>query len=56
MMDRIRFASISLGKRSDHLNAPLLNTLKKHAQLVRVWGRSEAKAHVRDEKISYSLV
>lgn len=50
MMDRIHFAIIGTGKRSDYIYAPLLNTLKEHVELVGVWGRSEAKAHALGEK------
>ena len=50
MNDRIRFAIIGTGKRSDTLYAPLLNTLKEHVELVGVWGRSEEKARDLGEK------
>lgn len=50
MNDRIRFAIIGTGKRSDTLYAPLLNTLKPHVELVGVWGRSEEKARDLGEK------
>jgi predicted dehydrogenase len=50
MNDRIRFAIIGTGKRSDYLYAPLLNILKKDVELVGIWGRSEAKARELGEK------
>jgi len=50
MNDRIRFAIIGTGKRSDSLYAPLLNILKEHVELVGVWGRSEEKARELGEK------
>ena len=50
MNDRIRFAIIGTGKRSDYLYAPLLNTLKEDVQFVGVWGRSEDKARELGEK------
>lgn len=50
MKDRIRFAIIGTGKRSDTLYAPLLNTLKEDVELVGVWGRSGDKARALGEK------
>src|SRR6266498_761229 len=50
MNDRIRFAIIGTGKRSDTLYAPLLNILKDDVKLVGVWGRSEDKARELGEK------
>jgi predicted dehydrogenase len=50
MNERIRFAIIGTGKRSDYLYAPLLNTLKEDVEFVGVWGRSEAKARGLGEK------
>src|SRR6266542_5513560 len=50
MNDRIRFAIIGTGKRSDYLYAPLLNTLKEDVEFVGVWGRSEDKACELGEK------
>src|SRR6266508_1774256 len=50
MHDRIRFAIIGTGKRSDTVYAPLLNTLKDDVELVGVWGRSEDKARELGEK------
>ena len=50
MNDRIRFAIIGTGKRSDYLYAPLLNTLKEDVEFVGVWGRSEDKARELGEK------
>lgn len=50
MNDRIRFAVIGTGKRSDTVYAPLLNTLKEHVELVGVWDRSEDKARAFGEK------
>lgn len=50
MNDRIRFAIIGTGKRSDTLYAPLLNTLREDVEFVGVWGRSEAKARGLGEK------
>ncbi len=50
MNDRIRFAIIGAGKRSDYLYAPLLNTLKEDVEFVGVWGRSEDKACELGEK------
>jgi len=49
-MNRIRFAIIGTGKRSDTLYAPLLNTLKEDVEFVGVWGRSEDKARELGEK------
>ena len=50
MNDRIRFAIVGTGKRSDYLYAPLLNTLKADVDFVGVWGRSEDKARELGEK------
>ena len=50
MNNRIRFAIIGTGKRSDDVYAPLLNILKEHVELVGVWGRSEEKARDLGEK------
>src|SRR5215216_4344698 len=50
MNDRIRFAIIGTGKRSDSLYAPLLNTLKEDVEFIGVWGRSEDKARTLGEK------
>ena len=50
MNDRIRFAIVGTGKRSDYLYAPLLNTLKEDVEFVGVWGRSESKARELGEK------
>jgi predicted dehydrogenase len=50
MNDRIRFAIVGTGKRSDYLYAPLLNTLKEEVEFVGVWGRSEEKARDLGEK------
>ena len=50
MNDRIRFAVIGTGKRSDTVYAPLLKTLKEHVELVGVWDRSEDKARAFGEK------
>jgi len=50
MNDRIRFAIIGTGKRSDYLYAPLLNTLKEDVEFVGVWGRSEDKARELGDK------
>jgi len=50
MKDRIRFAIIGTGKRSDYLYAPLLHTLKEDVEFVGVWGRSENKARELGEK------
>lgn len=50
MNDRIRFAIVGTGKRSDYLYAPLLNILKEEVEFVGVWGRSEEKAHELGEK------
>ena len=50
MSERIRFAIVGTGKRSDTLYAPLLNTLKEDVELVGVWGRSEDKARELGEK------
>ncbi len=50
MNDRIRFAIIGTGKRSDTLYAPLLNILKEDVEFVGVWGRSEDKARELGEK------
>src|SRR5829696_2768283 len=50
MNDRIRFAIIGTGKRSDYLYAPLLNILKEDVEFVGVWGRSENKARELGEK------
>ena len=50
MKNRIRFAIIGTGKRSDYLYAPLLNILKEDVELVGIWGRSEDKACQLGEK------
>ncbi len=50
MNDRIRFAIIGTGKRSDTLYAPLLNVLKEDVEFAGVWGRSEDKARELGEK------
>jgi predicted dehydrogenase len=50
MNDRIRFAIVGTGKRSDYLFAPLLATLKDEVEFVGVWGRSEEKARELGEK------
>jgi predicted dehydrogenase len=50
MNDRIRFAIIGTGKRSDTLYAPLLNILKEHVELVGIWGRSAEKTRNLGEK------
>lgn len=50
MNDRIRFAIIGTGKRSDYLYAPLLNILKQDVELVGIWGRSEDKSRALGEK------
>jgi predicted dehydrogenase len=50
MNDRIRFAIIGTGKRSDYLYAPLLSILKEDVEFVGVWGRSEKKARELGEK------
>jgi predicted dehydrogenase len=50
MNERIRFAIIGTGNRSDTLYAPLLNILKEDVEFVGVWGRSEEKARTLGEK------
>ena len=50
MNDRIRFALVGTGKRSDTVYAPLLNTLKADVELVGVWDRSEDKGRAFGEK------
>jgi predicted dehydrogenase len=50
MNDRIRFAIVGAGKRSDYLFGPLLTMLKDEVELVGVWGRSEAKVRAFGEK------
>lgn len=45
MNDRIHFAILGTGKRTDSLYAPLLKSLKADVELVGLWGRSEEKAH-----------
>lgn len=50
MNDRIRFAIVGTGKRSDYLFAPLLNLLRDDVEFVGVWGRSEEKARALGEK------
>jgi predicted dehydrogenase len=50
MHDRIRFAIIGVGKRSDTVYAPLLNILKDDVEFIGVWGRSEDKARELGEK------
>lgn len=54
MNDRIRFAIIGTGKRSDYLYAPLLNILKEDVEFVGVWGRTEEKARDLGEKYHVS--
>jgi predicted dehydrogenase len=48
--ERIRFAIVGTGKRSDYLYGPLLTTLSDEVKLVGVWGRSEKKAQALGEK------
>ncbi len=50
MSDRIRFAIVGTGQRSDYLYAPLLQKLSDAVELVGVWGRTEAKARALGEK------
>jgi predicted dehydrogenase len=50
MTDRIRFAIIGTGKRSDYLYAPLLHILKDDVELVGIWGKSGDKARELGEK------
>lgn len=50
MNERIRFAIVGTGKRSDTLYAPLLNTLKEDLEFVGVWGRSEDSARELGDK------
>jgi predicted dehydrogenase len=54
MNDRIRFAIIGTGKRSDYLYAPLFNILKEDVELVGIWGRSEESARGLGEKYHVS--
>lgn len=54
MKDRVRFAMIGTGKRSDALYAPLLNILKEDVELVGIWGRSEEKSRALGEKYHVS--
>jgi predicted dehydrogenase len=50
MNERIRFAIIGTGKRSDYLYAPLVKLLRDDVELVAVWGRSAASARQLGEK------
>lgn len=50
MNDRIRFALIGTGKRSDTVYAPLLHILKEDVELAGIWGRSEDQARELGEK------
>src|ERR1044071_5250090 len=50
MNERIRFAIVGTGKRSDYLYAPLLEILREEVELVGVWGRLEVKARELGEK------
>jgi predicted dehydrogenase len=50
MNDRIRFAVIGTGKRSDTVYASLLNILKEDVAFVGIWGRSEDEARALGEK------
>ena len=50
MKDRIRFAIVGTGKRSQDVYAPLLNTLQEDVELVGIWGRSEIEAQALGEK------
>ncbi len=50
MADRIRFAIVGTGQRSDYLYAPLLLKLNDEVELVGVWGRSQDKARALGEK------
>jgi predicted dehydrogenase len=54
MSDRIRFAIIGTGKRSDTVYAPLLNTLQDDVELVGIWDRSEEKAQAFGDKYHIS--
>ena len=49
MNDRIRFAIIGSGKRSQEVYAPLFNTLKEDVELAGIWDRSEEKARALAE-------
>jgi predicted dehydrogenase len=48
--ERIRFAIVGTGQRSDYLYGPLLTILSDDVELVGVWGRSEGKAKALGEK------
>jgi len=48
--ERIRFAIVGTGQRSDYLYGPLLTILSDDVDLVGVWGRSEGKAKALGEK------
>jgi predicted dehydrogenase len=50
MKNRVRFAIVGIGKRSDYLYGPLLTLMKEDVELVGVWGRSEGKARALGDK------
>ncbi len=52
MTDRVRFAIVGTGQRSDYLYAPLLQKLRDEVELVGVWGRSEDKVRALGEKFN----
>ncbi len=50
MSDRLRFAVVGAGRRSEEIYCPLLNTLDGDVELVGVWGRSEPRGRALGEK------
>lgn len=50
MIDRLRFAVVGAGKRSEEIYCPLLITLDGDVELVGIWGRSEPRARALGEK------
>ena len=51
MSDRLRFAIVGAGKRSNYLYAPLLELLKEDVEIVGVWGHSDEKARALGTKL-----
>lgn len=50
MTERVRFAVVGTGRRSEEIYCPLLGSLKDEVEFVGVWGRSEPRARALGEK------